>query len=92
MTDLGIGFKVCQLYIGCSSSDSRMLPLPNRRSTVSKSHVIIEGARYNILPNVVGCMTAKRKVAGSNLVTDDFQTRNPIYLQLWALWVPGEES
>jgi hypothetical protein len=44
------------------------------------------------LPNVVGRMTAKRKVAGSNLVTDDFSTCNPTYLQLWALWVPGEES
>jgi hypothetical protein len=43
-----------------------------------------------ILPNVVGRMTAKRKVAGSNLVTDDFSTCNPTYLQLWALWVPGE--
>jgi hypothetical protein len=28
-------------------------------------------------------MTAKRKVAGSNLVTDDFPTCNPTYLQLW---------
>jgi hypothetical protein len=45
-----------------------------------------------ILPNVVGRMTGKRKVAGSNLVADDFSTCNPTYLQLWALWVPGEES
>jgi hypothetical protein len=48
--------------------------------------------RTTILPNVVGRMTAKRKVAGSNLVTDDFPTCNPTYLQLWALWAPGEES
>jgi hypothetical protein len=34
-------------------------------------------------------MTAKRKVVGSNLVTDDFSTCNPTYLQLWALWIPG---
>jgi hypothetical protein len=30
-----------------------------------------------ILPNVVGRMTAKRKVASSNLVTDDSSTCNP---------------
>jgi hypothetical protein len=36
-------------------------------------------------------MTAKRKVAGSNLVTDAFSTCNPTYLQLWDLWVPVEE-
>jgi hypothetical protein len=37
-------------------------------------------------------MTAKRKVAGSNLVPDDFATCNPTYLQLWAFRVPGEEE
>jgi hypothetical protein len=42
--------------------------------------------------NMVGRMKSKRKVAGSNLVTDNFLTCNPTYLQLWALWVPGEES
>jgi hypothetical protein len=48
--------------------------------------------RSTILPYVVGRMTAKRKVAGSNLLTDNFSTCNPTYLRLWALWVPGEES
>jgi hypothetical protein len=47
-----------------------------------------------ILPNVVGRMTAKRKVAGSNLVTDDFnlQLYLPAVVGLSTLWVPGEES
>jgi hypothetical protein len=34
----------------------------------------------NILPNVVGRMTAKRKVAGSNFVTDNFSNLQPYLL------------
>jgi hypothetical protein len=43
-------------------------------------------------PNVVGRVTAKRKVAGSNLATNDFSTCNPTYLQLLALWVLGKDE
>jgi len=42
-----------------------------------------------ILPNVVGRKTAKRKVK-CRLRRD--LSLHPTYLQMWALWVPGEES
>jgi len=48
-----------------------------------------------ILPNVIVHMTAKRKVAGSRRLKSHAQQcfgLHPTHLQLWDLWVPGEES
>jgi hypothetical protein len=45
-----------------------------------------------ILSGMVGHMTVKTEGAGSSLVSDNFSNLNLSCPQLWALWVPEEES